>query len=183
MNTQLITLLQSYVNGKKDDGVTDYIPDSIFQRVQGLQIGNRSLVDSNAEEAKFFGSDPTGKTEVIISQFNHDDVVKLFDINSDGEITDADKGINVTYGDANGYLGQSFQAFIQAAYTWASTNSSFDSVAYKDMLKIQNNVNLKDTDANYEKLHQLVVNTYSRPLNDAFGKDLAGNYKESVKVK
>ncbi len=175
--SDMIKILDGYV----DNDVK--LPNDVFTRIQGLQVANSSIVKSQPQNAKFFGDDVTNKSQIIISQFNHDDVVKLFDTDHDGKITDTDKGIDTTYGDTNGYLGQSFQAFMQAAYSWASNNQTFTSVAYNKMLKIQNNINLKEGDTNYDKLHPLVVNTYSRPLNDAFGKDWAANYKESVKVK
>ncbi len=162
----------------------------VFERVQGEQVGNSSLVNSNPAHAQFFGEDRTNKSQIVISQFNHSDVLKLFNTdtstdidNGDGTKTpviDAnDHGINPDAFTSNDFLGQGFEAFMFAAYNWAATDQTFVSIAYNNMLKVQNNLSEDAPEAD----KKLVVQVYSRPLNDEFGKDWAGNYKESVKVK
>ncbi len=154
------------------------IRGSLFEPVKGEQIANSSLVDSNSSNtAKFFGTDKLSLSQLVVSQFNKYDVIKLFDTDGDEQITDADKGINWTEVNTNGFLGVSAEAFFISAYQWATADQTFASIAYNDMLDIQNNVNTTD-----DNLKAILVNTYTRPLNDAFGKDWAANYKEPVKV-
>lgn len=156
----------------------DQIDPNNFNRVQGLQIANSKYVDAQPNNAKYFGTDKTAIGQLVVSQFNKYDVVDLFHDGAGEEITEDDKGINWANASANGFLGTSPDAFFFAAYQWASADQTFASIAYNEMLDIQNNVDSKD-----ESIKALAVQTFSRPLNDVFGKDWASNYKEPVKVK
>lgn len=153
------------------------LPNALFERAQG-QVANSSLVDFEPSIAKYFGSDKLSVGQMVVSQFNRDDVIKLFDTSSDGKIDDNDKGINWAYANTNGFLGASAQAFFFAAYKWATSDQTFTSIAYNDMLDVQN-----DPDSSDPEIKGLAVKTYTRPLNDTFGKSWSENYKEPVKVK
>ena len=119
---------------------------------------------------RYFGNDGTSNlySQVIVTQFNYDDVVKLFDTsdesgnaNPDGKITDKDKGINWSVASTDGFLGASPEAFFISAIDWYNNNSLFANNAYEQMK---------------EKMGK--VKTFDRRLNDLFGEAWVENYKK-----
>ena len=147
------------------------IPDIAFTRVEKQQLVNSKYIVQEPWKQRYFGNDGTSNlySQVIVTQFNYDDVVKLFDTsdesgnaNPDGKITDKDKGINWSVASIDGFLGASPEAFFISAIDWYNNNSLFANNAYEQMK---------------EKMGK--VKTFDRRLNDLFGETWVENYKKS----
>lgn len=139
------------------------IPDSLFERNVGSVLATDSSLFNSS--SMYFGDvDTPGAvlSQVVFTQFNQYDVIKLFDTNGDSVLDDNDVGINWTVAN-NDFLGTSADAFFIAAMNWYFANTSYKTTA---------NAN---TDKDQPKFY-----TYDRRLNDLYGKDLLENYKESV---
>lgn len=141
------------------------IPDDLFTRNVGSLLASSNSI-FNKELPIYFG-DTNAKgsylTQVIFTQFNYFDVVKLFDINGDDKLDENDVGINWVYAATNGFLGTSAEAFFMSAMQWYKSQSSYANTAYNKGVERQGK-----------------FETFDRRLNDLFGEALVSNWKENL---
>ncbi len=145
------------------------IPDIAFERVTSQQLVNSTYSVQQPWKERYFGDTTSDLgSQVVVTQFNYDDVVKLFDTadengnpNPDGQITEQDKGINWTVAASDGFLGASPEAFFISAIDWFNSNTLFTNVAFDNMREAMGK-----------------VTTFDRRLNDLFGESWTENYKE-----
>ncbi len=143
-----------------------YIKESLFTRNVNrvLSVGPTKF---NQQNSQFFGDSTkplSDLTQVVFTQFNYNDVVKLFDTDGNNKLDDNDKGINWTVANdaSQGFLGTSAEAFFSVAMNWYMNQSSNKTSAVKRAMD------------NNQKIY-----TYDRRLNDTFGKEEVENYKKS----
>lgn len=140
---------------------TTIINDDQFERIVTGQIANNSKISQMPSEAKFFGKETKVK-QMVATQFNRNDVIQLFDTNNDFKINEEDIGFNWTIA-ANGFLGSSAEAFFFSAFKWNLSETTYKSLAEKNMMKKQGK-----------------IDTYDRRLNDSLGEKWVENYKKSM---
>ena len=151
------------------------IPDSLFTRNV-----NKVLAEGENSESQFFGEADKiyhRINQVVFTQFNHEDVLHLFNTDTSTDIATADptkpipvvdekdKGINwaaLKDPEHGGFLGTSAEAFFYCAIEWYYSQSTSKTSAVKKANKRQGKVKVFD-----------------RRLNDAFGKDLVEDYKKN----
>lgn len=177
--TKVVDVIVTMIND------TTIISNEDFTRISSGQIANSAVVKTNPNDGKFFGNvDGVDVGQMVATQFNYQDVVKLFDTDSDNEITDKDKGINWTVAAAEGFLGSSSQAFFHSIYTWFKADQTFSSIAYNDMLKVQNNVDMEklpdETEAEFNERKIIALKVYDRRLNNLFGESWVWDFKKEV---
>ncbi len=138
------------------------IPDSSFQRVNKQQLVNSNVSVQQPANARYFGDVNSMASQVVVTQFNYDDVVSLFDTNNDKTINADDEGINWTSVASNGFLGVSPEAFFISAMDWYFNNTLYSTSAFNEM-----------------KENQGKITVFDRRLNDLFGEEWVENYKKN----
>jgi len=145
------------------------IPNSAFERIIAKQLANDTAIQYPQNDIKFFGQ-KDALSQVIITQFNYNDVVKLFDTDNNNIIDTNDNGINWTYANANGFLGVSEEAFFSSLFQWLESNSANTTIAFNAMV---NGFELND---NAQKM-----TIYDIRFKTMFGKKWVKNYLEENK--
>ncbi len=138
------------------------VPESAFDRVEKQQLVNSNVSIQQPDNSRYFGDMNNMASQVIVTQFNYDDVVSLFDTNNDKTINADDEGINWQSVNTNGFLGVSPEAFFISAMDWYSNNTLFSTSAFAEM-----------------KENQGKIIVFDRRLNDLFGEDWVENYKKN----
>ncbi|MGL4948616.1 MAG: DUF3713 domain-containing protein [Mycoplasma sp.] len=169
MNEAKKTLKELILNDDTTVPAVNHIPAEAFERNITSLVANPNASifpgDGNPEPYLFKSDDETGNySTAVITQFSQQDVIKLFDTNTNGKIDSEDKGINwsVASDPQFGFLGSSGEAFFMSAFDWYTTQTTYISSSRKEIFKRQGK-----------------AVTFDRRLNDAIGKDLLDNYKEN----
>ncbi|MGL4951949.1 MAG: DUF3713 domain-containing protein, partial [Mycoplasma sp.] len=138
----------------------------LYKKNENAVLVNRNtpIIQPGIQSPSYFfevNKEQATYSSAIITQFNANDVISLFDTKKDGILNDEDNGINWSEVDNNGFLGSSDEAFFMSAFDWYSKQTSFSSTSMK---------NIQD--------RQPKVYTYDRRTNNKFGSKLSANYKE-----
>lgn len=142
------------------------LPDGVFTRNKNALLVNStiSLIDPSVNKtAPYYYEESDGYyASVVFTQFNYQDVVRLFDTNNDAIVNNNDTGINWNAVTTDGFLGVGADAFFYSAFNWYTSQSSATTNAYDNILTRQGKVYV-----------------YDRRLNDQLGRTLVENYKEN----